>query len=173
MAKSNLQLLQEAIAAGDLDKAKSLTEKMAKKTQPKVKPKRVAKPRRDLTVYEMNESDYLASSRAGGTDLSEGRKFVGPDGKEHTYAKRVSMSGVKFTNNFKPEEYEKLPPKLEKFDAKQQKRRKRVARRPPAEKIKVRCSICRDEVAVYPWEAATVDGESNFRCSKKSCVKAR
>lgn len=189
MPKSNLQLLQEAIAANDWQRAKELTDKLSKNKTPrkaakapvakkvpksKKAPKVERQPsRHDLTVHELEESEYLAPSRAPGSDGVSGRRFLGADGKEHTYAKRVSMQGTKFVNKFDPSQYDRLPPKLEKFDRKQQRKKKTVAARPPAKQIKIRCSICREEVSVYPWEAETVDGESSFRCSKRSCVKAR
>jgi hypothetical protein len=138
------------------------------------------RPRKDLAVHELNDSDYLAPSRPlGMADNFGGRKFIGADGKEHTYAKRVSMEGIKFVNKFKPDQYTSLPPKHEKVEKKLQKFKpspkpgQRGSQRDVAKKVEARCTVCRNVVLVYPWEADTVDGESNFRCSKKSCIKAR
>lgn len=170
MSKSILKLLQEAITEGDLEKVAALTQKLVKIDQAKVKSKFPSKLDNNLTV---DESDYIAPSRKPDQDNYGGRKFIGPDGKEHVYARRVSMSGVKFTNNFDPQDYKGLPASLEQFDKKQQKRHKPIRRRPPATKVKARCSICHEEVWVYSWEIETVDGQSNYRCSKRSCVKAR
>lgn len=125
----------------------------------------------------VDESSYLAPTRPTSDsdyeDKFSGRKFIGTDGKEHTYAKKVSLIGVKFINKFNPDEYKDLSTNEKKLDNKVKKLKKVPRQREPAKKVQVRCVICRDVVEVYPWEAATVDGESNFRCSKKSCVKAR
>jgi hypothetical protein len=179
MAKSNLQLLQEAIAKGDMEAASKIAAKLDKaKPKPKPKPKTKAKEetRQDLETADLADCEYLA--KTGWRNL-EGQKFIGPDGKEHTYSKRVSMAGTRFVNKFNPEEYAPLPSNLQQVDKKLNKLKiqprpgQRGALRDISKKVKVRCTICRDIVEVYPWEAETVDGESNFRCSKRGCVTAR
>lgn len=192
MRKTNLELLQEALAAGDLERAQTLTAKLVKsgkikttKTRVKVetaeKTPRKSRPRKDLDVRDVEESSYIASSRPPGwsEDNFGGRKFVGPDGKEHTYARRVSLEGIKFVNKFKPEGYKDLSVKEKKLEKQIKGFRtvprpgQRGAQRDKAKKVEARCVICHNVVKVYPWEIETVDGESNFRCSKKSCVRAR
>lgn len=166
-----LQKIKEAAEKGDTKTLIRLNKQLISK--PASKPK--VRSRADLTIPN-DESSYIAPSRLPGDDYYGGRKFVDESGREHVYAKRVSMEGVKFVNKFNPAEYDKLPEKLEKFDKKQSKRRVKTprpgekgARREPAKKVKAVCSNCRDIFFVYPWECEKVDRESQFRCN--SCVR--
>lgn len=199
MAKSNLQLLQEAIAVGDLEKAKLLTDKIAKASMPKKAPRRPAKAsvdmevdeaedrpkakpraRKDVEIGRTNESSYIASSkRNDGDDILGNRHFVGADGKHHTYARRVSMVGTKFVNKFDDSQYKSLTTKEQRLEKQISKipttprPGQKGSTREKAQKVKAQCSICNDWVSVWPWEAERIDEEANFRCSKKRCVKAR
>lgn len=165
MPKSHIEQLQEAIAKGDLKKAATLAKKLERAGK--------ISPRPDVGLETLDESDYIASSRPKDQDNQGGRTFVGEDGREHVYARRVSMAGQKFVNRFDPKEYDRGPVETDKVDKKLAKTKRSVSRRPPATKVKVKCSMCGDTVEVYPWEAETVDGQKSFRCSKRGCTKQK
>jgi homoserine acetyltransferase len=180
MAKSNIQLLQEAIAKGDLERAAELTAKLAK---PKAKPKTpktkraLAELRQDRAIAHLKDSDYLAPTR-NGDDYWGGRTFTDQNGNVHQYARRVSMEGTKFVNKFDPDDYDRMSNSMEKFDKKQQKKHRRTPRpgepgasRDPVKKIRVTCHWCRNAYDVYPWECEKVDSATRYCCN--TCVKTR
>lgn len=159
MAKSNLVKLQEAIAAGDLELAKTLANKIKgaeakKKTAKKPAIKRsLSRPKEEPPV----EDDWMAT-----TQKPETR--VDADGQVHQIARRQSMQGMQHKNTFVDSGEGGLDKKLKAAEQRLAKQPARArpgtsgAAREPAKKIKMRCEGCDRECQIYASEVqATFD----------------
>lgn len=175
-AKAKVAKAKAKKTASKAPKRSEIASKTPKTTKtPSRAKKTIPKPTVDVED-EDDTSNYIAPSRPKGRNR-DGSQFVGQDGKNHTYSRRVSMSGTNFKNQFDVKDYDvALPAKHAKVDSKLRKAKigprpgQAGATRQAAEKIPVRCFECSGDFEVYPWEYEKVDSKTRYICNDCSCA---
>jgi hypothetical protein len=165
MPKSLLAQLQEAAAAGDIEKVQKITKKMAE-TQ---KPKAVKKPKvkvRDIILDEVQtveldpEMDYSNGFTTSAKRSNFVETVVDEDGVEHRRSKIVPFKPSNKKNSFvdnggsfaKDADIDK---KLHKYSTKSEYRQS-------VKQVKIVCTRCNNSQVVWPGEIMN----ANYVCDK-------
>ena len=165
MAKALMTQLKEAIKAGNVHLAGEIMTKMEEPT-----PKKTTKTAKKSPAKRSTKPTAKPTAKPEASEYHDPRANQNLDGGQ-TYSKTVPLDFIPKPNKFNPADYGSLPSNQEKADKAIKKIKAAPRTRAAVKKVKVRCTSCNQDVEVYPEECATVDGQSNFRCSKRGCVK--
>lgn len=201
--KSPMELLQEAIASGDMARIKEAGDLLAAeqgasggpivvpKAPSRAKPRSKPMPEPDDDVpmsipiaevlgtgaegYDPRNADWIAPSKKPG---GGGKTKVAEDGTVLREARRVSMQGAGLKNQFKDDGKGGYDGRsaLGKVDAANGRKAASLDRRPPTSKHRVKCLDCHRAHEVYPSEMAEVrdeDGRGSLVYQCSRCIAGR
>jgi len=154
------QQLQKAVAEGDLTKIKNIADKisMQKETKPsKTKPKNKSKIKTEVVDLEdIRPGDIVEIENdcifRPGKKESKTETYIDKDGVSRTRAKVVPFKVVRNRSNEWVDQPTQTEVALQKKKNKNLDKLPKKVRRQPIEKIKVKCSECRDDKEVWATE---------------------